>query len=862
MAVNYSLKNEYYQDVKKSCFTVALNIACDNCKTIINEPLSESEKLVKGCGVFLKEAQRSKGGIEESRLDNDTQKAVAERLNDIRNYFSHYYHSDKCLIFEKDSPVKVFLESVYEAAQSSVVGGTRQSDYKGVMPDIFEPHNGGYMITAAGVILLASFFCHRSNVYRMLGAVKGFKHTGKVVLSNDEKRDYGFTRRLMAHFSLRDSYSIKSDETKSFRDLLGYLSLVPQQAVDWLNEHNDLSEDEKKEFLKQQASEEKKESPEQTKSENEEKRTDKTPRRSLRKTNKFILFAIKFIEDWGQEEILDVSFARYKKDVADEKNKKQNGKQERDVRIKYEDKPKEPFYAHWTYYIQNDHAIIQIKTSGKNAVSARISENELKYLVLLIFEGKGRKAFYRLADYIFRFSQSITHNNYKPKDARRIPSFLKNPSKTITNEMVQNRLKYIRDELEKVKETIGKEEPENDKWLMYKGKKISIILKFISDSIAEIKRRFDVEEYNDLRDALQKLDWDGFYGKLGSCVSDGRIEQTLYDEIKNINDISKLCVKVCELRLAALKELENKDGSELYKYIGLEVQEKHDKYDESNTPQKKSERFLNSQFSVGKNFLRETFYDEYLRNRKSLYEIVKEKLKDITPLNEDRWYLKDKNPKDYDRKTEDGKASNKLIRQLCNIYIQDVLCMKMALWYYENLSPAYKDKLKWDSTGQGFGYDRYKLSYRTGCGVTIEFKLADLTRLDIIEKPAMIENICRSFIKSKDGKERILSWHDFRQEGIEGYRKQQKDAVRAVFEFEKCLKIPESKWLPKGYAPFKYILEEAVRHGKIKQDDKESLRQVRNDFFHEKFESTEDQRKMFDKYMPVSKDSKNKAVKS
>jgi len=94
--------------------------------------------------------------------------------------------------------------------------------------------------------------------------------------------------------------------------------------------------------------------------------------------------------------------------------------------------------------------------------------------------------------------------------------------------------------------------------------------------------------------------------------------------------------------------------------------------------------------------------------------------------------------------------------------------------------------------------------------------------------------------------------------------------VQAVFEFEKSLKIHKSDWLPQGYIPFNkinenmrfHILEEAVKKSKIKQDDKESLRRVRNDFFHEKFESTDDERRVFDKYIPVTKDGKNKTVKS
>ncbi|MBN1795829.1 MAG: hypothetical protein JW804_04085 [Sedimentisphaerales bacterium] len=856
MAVNYSLREKWYRGVNKCCFTVALNIAVDNCKS-------------KGCETLLKEAEHSKGGITDEQIQQSYTE-VEKRLNDIRNYFSHFYHGDECLIFKKDDIVKRFMESVFATAVSNVVGGTKESDYKGVVPPLFEQSNEDYMITAAGVIFLASFFCHRSNVYRMLGAVKGFKHTGKEELSDGQKRDHGFTHRLLAHYSLRDSYSVKIEETKSFRDLLGYLSRVPQQAVDWLNERNELSEDEKKEFLNQKSSEE--ESPEQPEPENAEWRTEKTSRRSLRKTEKFILFAAKFIEDRAEKEKQDVTFARYQKTVTKEENKNQDGKQARVVRLKYEEdkkddeKPREHFNLEWMYYIRNEHAIIQIKPKDKEAVAARISENELKYLVLLIFEGKGGDAFNKLSDYIFRMTQKIKSGQINPNEAR-LPSFLKNPVKNITDKMVRNRLDYIRGQIKDVLEKINMEEPQNNKWLIYKGKKISLVLKFISDGISDIKKRPNVKEYDTLRDTLQKLDFNRFYERLKSYVSDGRLAAALYDKIKGIDDISELCKKVCELMFARLAELEKKGGFELYRYIGMEVQEKDEKYDEWNSPQKKAERFLESQFSIGENFLRESFYSEYcqkqecidkeislntsVKNRKSLVYIVKEKLKDIMPLHNDRWYLIDRNPKDFERK------DSKVIKGLCNTYVQDVLCMKMARWYYGQLNPALKNNIKWDETGQGHGYDRYKLSYRTNFGITIEFKLADFTRLDIIEKSDMIENICRSFIKPN----RTISWYDFKQDGVEEYRKRQYKAVRAVFAFEESLIIPGRDWLSQGFVPFikneeyvkkgfsLFVLDEAVRQLKIKGSDKDAMRQVRNDFFHEQFQAKDEQWKVFEGYL-------------
>ena len=123
------------------------------------------------------------------------------------------------------------MESTYKTAVSNAAGRTKESDYKGVEPPaLFEMVDGRCMITAPGIIFLASFFCHRSNIHRLLGAVKGFKHTGKEILNDGQRRDYNFTRKLLAFYSLRDSYSVKAEQTRSFREILSYLSRVPQQS--------------------------------------------------------------------------------------------------------------------------------------------------------------------------------------------------------------------------------------------------------------------------------------------------------------------------------------------------------------------------------------------------------------------------------------------------------------------------------------------------------------------------------------------------------------------------------------------------------------------------------------------------------
>ncbi len=850
MGIDYSLGNNYYRGVNKSCFTVALNIANDNRER---------------CKTLLEEVQRSKGGISDDLIHKNITQEIQNCLNNIRNYFSHYYHKEDVLYFDNANPVKVFLEETYKNAEEKTIGATKESDYKGVVPPLFESHNGQDRITAAGVIFLASFFCHRSNVYRMLGAVKGFKHTGKEELSDGQKRDYGFTRRLLAYYALRDSYSVAAeDKTRCFREILSYLSRVPQLAVDWLNEQQLLTPEEQEEFLNRPAINECGDNSDSLSCDK-----DKKKRRTLRKDEKFILFAIQFIERWATEQSLDVTFARYQNTVEKAENKNQDGKQARVVQLKYRNQTLNPdFNEKWMYYIQNEHAIIQIKLKKTKAVAARISENELKYLVLLIFEKKGEDAIKKLKHYISIMSKKIKSLwKYKPEVERWMPSFVKHADRTVTPAAVQSRLSYIRKQLQETIEKIGQEEPQNNKWLIYKGKKISIILKYISDNISDIQRRPNVKQYHILRDALQRLDFDGFYKELQNYVNDGRITVSLYNNIQGINDISGLCQKVCELTLEQLAILEAHGGSKLNWYIGLEAKEKESKYEETNAPKKKAERFLESQFSIGKHFLRKMFYsdcghkqdcdeekghDTQTKERKSLFCIVKETLKDIRPIHDDRWYLIDKDPRNYDNK------NSRIIRQMCNTYIQDVLCMKMAIWHYERLLSAteFRNKLEWNFIGQGnMGYERYSLLYKTDCGIVIQFTPADFLRLDIIEKPAMIDNICQCFIlgnkKLDPDSEKKITWDEFNKEGIAKYRKRQAKAVHAIFQFEEGLKIQAEKRKSSRYFSFQKILDEAEKQKKIQMPDKKAIKDVRNDFFHEDFKSTEEQWAIFEKYFPV-----------
>jgi hypothetical protein len=193
--------------------------------------------------------------------------------------------------------------------------------------------------------------------------------------------------------------------------------------------------------------------------------------------------------------------------------------------------------------------------------------------------------------------------------------------------------------------------------------------------------------------------------------------------------------------------------------------------------------------------------------------------------------------------------------------------MEIAKWYYQNRLGKFKGLIDWQTgdNEQQHSYAGHQLEYKATDEITIRFKLQDLTRLDIIEEPEMVKNICRCFIEKKDGRERTINWYDFNKKGVNRYRKKQAEAIRRTFAFEEGLKIDYKKWQTKKYVPFNknpkyekegfetFILEEAEQQDKIKKADKEALNKVRKDYFHEKFLSSDEDRKVFGRCMPVVK---------
>ncbi|HOM61968.1 MAG TPA: hypothetical protein PLP49_11115 [Anaerohalosphaeraceae bacterium] len=838
MPVNYSLDQDYYKGTHKSCFTVPLNIAWDNGSK-------------KGCENLLKEAMRTRGGFTQEDIEK-VHRSLAEKLNGIRDYFSHYYHEDKPLEFKKgdDDAVKDFLEKTFSYAAGETQKRVKESGYQGIIPPIFELCGDQVRITAAGVIFLASFFVPRSTLERMFGAVQGFKRSDRGDLDTGQKRDYYFTRSLLSFYTLRDSYYLQADETRPFREILSYLSCVPFDSVQWLQAHGKLSKSEEKEFFGRPVEEQDEENPAQT-----EKQTAPAGRR-MRKKNKFILFAVRFIEAWARNEKLSVEFGRYRNIQNEEDRRKQSGKKVREVffpsalnNLSAEEQDLEGLL-----YIRNNHALIRIHLKAKTPVTVRISEHELMYLVLAILSGKGGNAVQKLSKYVW--DVRMRSRGPLTNMPRNFPAFLRSPASEVSEQAVQNRLNYIRKTLKEIQANLQKE-AQTGQWILDKGQKIRHILRFISDSMPDFRRRPSVKEYNELRELLQTLAFDDFYRKLASFQTERKLDAAVWNNLAQCKSINELCERCCQLQQQRLDELEKQGGDELKRYIGLLPKEKGKHYEEQNTPARKFERFIENQLSVPKYFLRCKLFVTGGSRRTNLLKLVQEHLKPKTSVfHEERLYLREEQPGDYPW------SDRKIIQKMYYLYVQDLLCMQMAQWHYEHLTPQVKGKIDWEinsESKESDGYNRFKVEYKGPQGCRIIFRVQDFGRLDFLNKAPMLDNICQWFLSGR----KEITWPEFLRDGLQRYRQRQILVVRALFRFEENLKIPEEEWKGKSHLSFDEVLERFSGKNRLSEEEKESIRRVRNDFFHEEFEATPSQWRDFERRMSeyLNKEKREKPKK-
>jgi hypothetical protein len=785
-----------YKGEQKWCFAIVLNRACDNYEDNYKKNKSKlfSESLLKFEEVnrkdwFDEEIRKLivQMDTEDSSLRPKDPKKIREGvnysqvnriLNDIRNYFSHYYHIDSCLHFPEKDSMRIIMEKAYEKAQyyhKEVL--KKETDIQ--FPALFEK-NG--KITSAGVVFLASFFVERRILHRPMGYVGGFKKT---------EGEYNITREIFTTYCLKDSYSIHTPDPKAvmFRDILGYLSRVPSEYY----QHNK----------------------EQCDKENHPER----------KTDKFIFFALKYLEDFALNELKDHTVSVARMEIIREETKETDDDCEQykpypdkgKVKVIFDSSKKE-----LPYYINHNTVILQSQKNGGRVRSCKIGINELKYLILLCLQGRVAEAIKAIDNYIYRIEQRFASPAATIKAGedesliRGLPEFVRIHSGIETQDEEtekNNRLDYIREKWNKKKTESSEME------LHRKGRDI---LRYIN---WHCSRELGVEEYNFLLTLLIDKDLAKFNEWLAELKRTERIEGLIYNNLKGFSSLNPLHLKVCELVLAELDYLEKNDPKKLAEVIGLvkEETEKTPSYED------KVKAFVN-QPMIYKGFLRENVFKE---NKKTFAKLVGETLGRLkyldVPLGKEYYYVPS-----LDRFDKNNAV-------LYETLAQDRLCAMMARACYGKINDDLRKKgeqLIWqEETGKEIIILELQNPARPGSSFSIRFSVTDYTKLYVMDDAAFLSGLMLYFFP----KEKTIDYHKLYSDGINKYTELQRQGIGAIFVMEE--KIIKDKNIPMAgnYIGFKVIM---TTSGYL-QNEQATLNKVRNAFLHYHLGFRPDDFKMF-----------------
>lgn len=569
-----------YQGAGKWCFAIILNRACDNYE---GNPHLLSESLLR-----FEEVNRRDWFDEETReliiqMDTETKTdpnlkpntTANRKLNDIRNYFSHFHHTEESLCFKEDSPIRIILENAYKKAkQHHIERLEKETDIE--FPALFESND---RITSAGIIFFSSLFVERRILNRLMGYVGGFKKT---------KGEYNITREIFSTYCLRDSYSIMAADSNAviFRDILGYLSRVPSEYY----KHNK----------------------EKCDKENEPER----------KTKKFIYFALRYLEKFALKEIRNYKVSIARMEVVREETKEAEGEDEQHKPYPNKAKVKIVFDSsrmELPYYINHKTVIMKIKRNGEEVNFCKIGINELKYLVLLCLQGKSVDAIAKINGYINRIKKRFENPKTRIDfDSERdnefiqgLPEFVKiHSGRTPDKEKeIKSRIDYIRKKWDKKKEESLNTE------LHRKGRDI---LRYIN---WHCEPPLGSEEYNHLLALLINKDLDAFESELKELKRTEQISKQLLEILQGFSNLNELHLKVCYIVLEELKYLAKNDPGKMAEYIGLArtPDERAPSYEEKvktfvKQPMIYKGYFRDTFFSSGKTFAKlveETFLQKY-----------------------------------------------------------------------------------------------------------------------------------------------------------------------------------------------------------------------------------------------------------
>lgn len=758
---------DQYQGGKKWCFAIVLNKAQTNFKenpNLLEQTLIRFEKR-KEQDWFDEETKKliyEKEG--ENKIKREIQKSAGEKLNNLRNYFSHYFHNPSCLIFTKNDPLRIIMEKAYEKVLYEKVKN-QQEDISIEFPELFE-ENG--KITSAGMVFFVSFFIERRFLNRLMGYVQGFRKT---------EGEYKITREIFSKYCLKDSYSVKTPDHDAvmFRDILGYLSRVPTESYQRIRQP-------------------------QTRNEGQ---------LSERKTDKFIVFALNYLEDYGLKGLRNYPecfFARSRikqeqvnvENKDDKKHKPHKGKKR--LEIHFDNNKIDPFY------ISHNNVILKIQKKGGQANVLRVGIYELKYLVLLSLWGKAREAVERIDNYLHDLQRKLPYiekkNNQEiQKCIGFLPRFVRSRLGLLNiddNEKVKARLDYI-----KAKWTEKKEKSK----VLEIHRKGRDILRYINERCV---RHLNTDEYNHILELLVNKDLAGFYRELEELKKTGRIDKNILRNLLGQESLNALHIKVCD---SVLEELRSLEMEKLKEYIGLiPKEEKEVSFKE------KINRIL-SQPVIHKGFLREQFFKE---DKKSFAKLVEETMKEMVeggdiPLGTEHYQIPSLEKFHHEN------------QKLYETLAMDRLCLMMARQYYLSLNKKLTQKaqrIEWKKkNGTEVIIFALENPNQPGQSCSIKFSIWDYTKLYVTDEPEFLLKLFYYFF-SKEKKE--IEYHKLYTEGLNKYTNIQKEGIEAILELEKKIIKRKNLVTSKSYIEFREIMDKSG-YNKNEQD---SLKLVRNAFLH------------------------------
>ena len=137
---------EGYEGSKKWCFAIVLNRAQTNFEEnpkLFELTLTQFEKTRKEDWFDEETRKLIYENEEENKIKQEIQKVAGEKLNNLRNYFSHYRHTPDCLIFTKNDPLRIIMEKAYERTLFEERKKQEEEDISIEFPKLFEDDRRG-----------------------------------------------------------------------------------------------------------------------------------------------------------------------------------------------------------------------------------------------------------------------------------------------------------------------------------------------------------------------------------------------------------------------------------------------------------------------------------------------------------------------------------------------------------------------------------------------------------------------------------------------------------------------------------------------------------------------------------------------